>query len=514
MQTWDDILATAVVGTEQREFKLVAREDELGSLLAQINSADREVSLLSAAAVVALYRNAGAAAPVDTQALPEACSEDDVSRGSRATGRHLAMMLNGEFDDVLPEFLEALAKAGRRVPEELLPALLDHGHLKPSQRRAIAAVLGRRGVWLAAQNPEWAYATPRDEKDVWETGSQEERLYLLGHLRSVDPAKALELLATTWSQESAKDRTYFLARLAIGLSSSDEAYLNQGLQDRSADVRRQARGLLAGLPNSEFSQRVKAVASQMLSFKKPLIGKARIEVTLPEDPVAWLKANGVEIDLPRIAPTKAFGPKGGSLQEIVSLTPITHWKELWQKSPAEIIRAAQESEWSESFPVAFGIAARRDGDPEWIEALLANATNDPEHPPPPELAANMAADSREVLILKALKSESNGLSDGDTLRLLMVHRNPWSDQLTRAVVASIRKRINQGKDKIADWQTKAAMKIFALRISPALSDEMSINWPAQSDSWSGWSRYVDAFQSVLAFRRDMHRAISEKEEES
>ena len=54
MQTRDDILATAVVGTEQRELKLVARDDDLGHLLGQINNTDRESSLLSAAAVLAL----------------------------------------------------------------------------------------------------------------------------------------------------------------------------------------------------------------------------------------------------------------------------------------------------------------------------------------------------------------------------------------------------------------------------------------------------------------------------
>ena len=101
MQTWDDILATAVVGTEQRELKLAAREDELGRLLAQINNTDREGLLLSAASVVGLYRSAGVAPPVDTQPLPEACDQDEANRGNRASGQHLALMLEGEFREVL-----------------------------------------------------------------------------------------------------------------------------------------------------------------------------------------------------------------------------------------------------------------------------------------------------------------------------------------------------------------------------------------------------------------------------
>lgn len=507
MQTWDDILATAVVGTEQREFRLAAGEDELGRLLAQVNNTDREGSLLSAASVVALYRSAGVTPPVDTQPLPEACGQDETSRGSVASGQHLALMLDGEFREVLPEWLAAMNRARKRVPEEHLPALLDHGRFEPALRGIIVAVLGRRGEWLAAQNPDWLYATQRDEKNVWETGSREERLLLLEHLRSVDPTKARELLETTWLQESAKDRAVFLEKLTVGVNSSDESFLNEALQDRSVEVRRVARVLLAGLPNSEFSRRLKKLANQVLSFKKPLIGKARIEAALPEDPIAWLKANGIEIDNPPRNAAQSMGPKGWALKELISLIPITHWNERWQKSPIEIIRASDESEWRESLAVGFTTAAQRDRDPDWIEVLVSFTLT--------QLAAYLPAARLEALILRLLKSESAALSDSHpALPLLTAHRSPWSDQLSRAVVNSIKKRINQGKDKIVDWRTKAVLGEFARYVSPALYDELAQGWPMESESWPGWSKGVDAFQSLLAFRRDMHRAISEKEQTS
>ena len=512
MQTWDDILATAVVGTEQREPRVVAREDELGSLLAQMSSTDREGLLLSAASIVGLYRSAGVAPPADTQPLLEACDEDDASRVNRTSGQHLALMLEGEFTEVLPEWLAAVSSAHKRVPEELLPALFERGREELSLRESIVAVMGRRGAWLASQNPDWVYATPREEKDVWETGTREERLLLLNQLRSVDPAKARELLATTWSQESAQDRAAFLDKLSTGLNSSDEPFLNEALNDRSRDVRRVARILLAVLPDSELSRRYKELANEILSFKKPLIGKARIEVALPDDPIAWLNAKDFEIDnLPRGVSSKALGPKGWALKEIVSLTPISHWSELWQKSPGEIIRAGFESEWRSSFAFGFAIAAGRFRDPDWIEALILFAPNDPEQPRSIELPSHLPAARLEALIMNSLKSEATGLSDGPSYQLLMFHRRPWSDQLSRTVVKSIKKRINQGKDQTPDWQTKAALKLYAQRISPAMYDELASGWPTESEAWANWSRYVDAFQSLLAFRRDMHRAITEKE---
>jgi len=512
MQIWDDILATAVVGTEQRELKLATREDELGSLLAQIDHTDREGSLLSAASVLALYRSAGVAPPADAHSLPEVCSNDDAIRASEASGQHLALMLEGEFREVLPEWLTAMSKARQRVPEEHLPALLDHGLMEISLRRMIADVVGQRGEWLAAQNPEWHYATRREDKDVWEMGSREERLLLLEHLRTVDPTNTRELLTTTWPQESAKDRVALLEKFAIGLSSSDEPFLNEALHDRSVEVRRAVRTLLAGLPNSDFSRRLQELAHQILSFKKPLIGKARIEVTLPEDPIAWLNSNDIEIDTPPRSASQSVGPKAWALKEMISLIPVAHWTEFWKRTPIEIIRAGDESEWRESFALGFVTAARRDRDPDWIQALVFFTATDPKQPPLTDLVAYLPAARLEALSLDALKSESAELHSA--LPLLLAHRSAWSDQLSRAVVKSIRKRIGGGKDNIADWQTKAALKQFARYVSAALYDELASGWPAESESWSGWSRGVNAFQTLLAFRRDMHRAISEKEQNS
>jgi hypothetical protein len=517
MQTWDELLATAVVGTEQRELKLAVRDDdELGQLLAHINNADREGSLLTAAAVLALYRSAGVAPPVDTQPAPEACAPDEKQRGSAASGQHLALMLDGQFREVLPEWLAAMNTAQRRVPEESLPALLDHGLADPGLRNMITAVLGQRGEWLAAQNPDWLYANRRDEKEVWETGSREERLLLLENVRSTDPAKARELLATTWPEESAKDRVAFLEKLAIGLNAGDEQFLNEALHDRSVEVRRVARTLLAGLPSSDFSRRLQALVKPVMSFKKPLIGKARIEVALPnDDPVAWLKANDVEIGSPPQNTTRSFGPKAWYLKEVISLVPITHWSKLWAKSPLAIVKAADESEWHESFILGFVTAVQRDRDPDWIEALVAFTASDPKQTPLLELVRYLPASRLEALSLRALESQADGLSDGHpAFHLLLAHRSAWSDQLSRSVVSSIKTRIAKGHDNTVDWQTKSALKKFARYVSPALYDELAAGWPTDSVSWSNWSKGVDAFQSLLAFRRDMHRAISEKEQRS
>ncbi len=64
----------------------------------------------------------------------------------------------GEYPQLLPEWLQAVAVAQRRVPEEALPDLLDFGQARRELHEAISGVLGQRGRWLARLNPDWECA--------------------------------------------------------------------------------------------------------------------------------------------------------------------------------------------------------------------------------------------------------------------------------------------------------------------------------------------------------------------
>src|SRR5688572_20813315 len=188
---------------------------------------------------------------------------------------------------------------------------------------------------------------------------------------------------------------------------------------------------------------------------------------------------------------------------------------MWAKSPLEIVKAADESDWHESFILGFVTAVQRDRDPDWIEALVAFTSSDPKQTPLLELVRYLPASRLEALSLHALKAQAEGLSDDHpAFHLLLAHHSAWSDSLSRAVVSSVKTRISKGHDNIGDWRTKSLLKQFARYVSPALYDELASDWPTESVSWSNWSKGVDAFLSLLAFRRDMHRAISEREQRS
>src|SRR5689334_9964548 len=159
MNLWEDIVTTATLGTERRAFAPPPDAGPLGALLARIDPADREGALLAAAAAAALYRRAGRIPARTDQPAPLACTMDDLSACPPRATLRLAAMLEGTHQGLLPEWLAALAAARRRAPDALLPDLLELGRAQADLRAAILPALGARGRWLAAQNPDWSYAS-------------------------------------------------------------------------------------------------------------------------------------------------------------------------------------------------------------------------------------------------------------------------------------------------------------------------------------------------------------------
>ncbi|HEX5083719.1 MAG TPA: DUF5691 domain-containing protein, partial [Blastocatellia bacterium] len=294
MSLWTEITNTALIGCERKPLSLNGASGKLGDLLGRLDQSDREGALFGAAAAVSLYVRAGSLSLKDEQPLPEASDPDDAPRCGEQSAIRLEMMLRGEYKELLPEWLAKTAAAGRRAPEELLTLLLNTGRTMEDISGEILSVLGARGRWLAAQNPDWAYAIGVFDETLWETGSSQQRAAVLAELRKRDAARARELLASNWAQESPKDRADFLEALKYGLSIDDEAFLEAALDDRRKEVRGVAVDLLARLPESALRRRMIERVRPLITFKLNKLKRKTIEVTLPETCDKAMQRDGVD----------------------------------------------------------------------------------------------------------------------------------------------------------------------------------------------------------------------------
>ena len=210
---FSELTQVALLGTERHALSVATGDSVLERLLAQLDLNRREEALLSAAALSGLCEEIGRLLPRDRAPAPEPCAPEGSPRMNERAGSLFLRVLGGEYPDLLPECLALSTREGRLAVPESLPELLSAGQAKPEWREAILPVLGRRGHWLAAQNPQWSWANgaAADDESIWQVGESAARLLFLQRLRRTNPGRARELLASTWKEESSEDRTGFVS---------------------------------------------------------------------------------------------------------------------------------------------------------------------------------------------------------------------------------------------------------------------------------------------------------------
>lgn len=402
--------------------------------------------LLGQAALATVRARAGYR-PVTCEPIAPAPAET----APAAPSRHLEMILGGEHAELLPEWLATAAHAGFRVPARLLPELLGKGRSDRSLRRLIAAACGRRGMWLAMRNPDWAYLVLEAGGD-WETGARGQRLAYLTDLRATDPAAALDTLRQTWNTETAPDRAAFLHVLAAGLSLADEEFLEQALDDRGKDARQIAADLLATLPGSAYGRRMAERARQ--------IGLGET-VSPPYD--ATMRRDGI--------------PEKGRLRELVARTPLSVW-------PPDALRLVAGDEYETDLLDGWTRAAIRQRDVGWARALPAT----------PESLAVLPADERRAGYARLIRD----VEDGQRLmKLFEAVPGPWEGELAEAVVDTFARR---GERDPRSWVLTHLCKLAAARLVPDTDPRLEA---LGRDSWP-----LAELAATLRFRHDMLKELS------
>ncbi|HET7091694.1 MAG TPA: DUF5691 domain-containing protein [Anaerolineae bacterium] len=396
----------------------------------------------------------------------------------------------------MSEWLAALGLTQKRVPEESLPALLDLGKAQPDVREAILPVLGERGLWLAAQSPDWDYALGGDDAAAWQTGSLPIRLMLLQKLRRSDTTRARELMASTWPTDAPDERTAFLAACAINLGTDDEPFLEAALDDRRKEVRRMAADLLAQLPESRLCGRMLDRLRPLLTLTRGL--KPNIEVTLPAECDKGMLRDGVE---PK--PPSGMGEKAWWLQQILGAVPPSIWSQTWRTSPKDLVQAAGRGEWRMMLLQGWAVAAMRQRDTEWIEALLADflAHNELAQAQP---AFEGLDDSRkEAFVLSLLHSNPSLQPMQLAYHFLLRCRHPWSVALSRAVLDSLQRHTSNG-----DIGPQFGWSPFLLEVARYMNPELIAEAESRlhEAAVSGIDA-IDNFLNLLRFRYDMLKEI-------
>lgn len=267
-----------------------------------------------------------------------------------AGARLLAQLLAGQHRELLPEALERLAQAGATLSAELLPAALSCPD--PALRERLRPVLGPRGAWLAAQNPAWAWLAGEpalaDPEAAWlgvDIGAREAALRML---RRQDPQEGRVRLLASWAGERPEDRARLLPALEEGLSMLDEPLLEDALDDRASAVRAAAARLLARLPASRWSLRMRARAEDCLHhhaaaagrLERLLTGPSRVTLHPPDTFTRSLARDGLT------EPGEhGLGAPEWWLVQILAAVPPQHWQRRLRVEPAALLALLGPEQW-------------------------------------------------------------------------------------------------------------------------------------------------------------------------
>ena len=465
-------------------------------------------ALLDAAAVALIYRRAGVTPSSGHERVPAAPAETDPAIPA-AAGARLARILAGSApgggahaQDLLAEWLAAAARRGGFVPPGTLPALFDAGRRNVSLRPDLARVAGRRGSWLAGRHPDWRWlldeapGSAPDDPETWETGSTGERLAYLTRLRGADPDAARELLTAAWPGEPSENRARFLAVLEVGLSATDDTFLDSALDDRRAQVREAALELLHRLPGSALGRRMAGRAETAVRIQRRALGRDRLIVTPPGELDRDLRRDGAGA-----TPARGVGASAWLLAEIVAGTPLGTWTVRFGREPAAILELARGHDWETPLLRGWAKAAIAQRDRTWAAALVAADAHNAAAGlgeavrwelhlllPPGELART-AAD-----LLRRDDERAN--------RLLALHAGGWPDELAVAVIETIGRRSRGDRHS---WQLAELCRYAAPAMPPRfaahvaeLADQLDRE-PADASR----VRPVAMLARVLTFRHDM-----------
>ncbi len=513
---WTELEAAALLGTERRAFTPPPLPGPLGAVVGGLDGRPPEQRLLGTAATLATVRRAGRRFGSDAAARPDRAPEESRPRCAPAAGARLGSMLAGDATDLLPEWLGALERAGGRVPEEHLPALLDRARADLDLRPAILAVIGERGRWLARLNSDWSYVetadvaapVPADAEAIWQTGTGEQRGALLRRLRAIDPARARELATTTWATDTPAERAAFVEALEVGLGPDDEPFLESALDDRRKDVRTAAAELLTRLPASRLVRRMQERIAPCLGLegidppRSAAAPFARVE--LPEACDRAMIRDGIELKPGR----PGIGERAWWLGEILGRIPPVHWTQAWGQSPAEIVAAALKSPWKDPLYPALIAAARRSADADWIEALLPHCRL---AGPGLEVGGVIAAlpeGRREALALALLRDEGREGPLADDLMLLLEHvPAPWGEALAEEVLERVRRRL--ATERYFGYEVMRFLMVLrrCAPAGPAL--QAAARWALRGqDGPPTDQRPYEEFLALLQFRVDMIGELS------
>lgn len=449
-----DLHKIALIGTaRQADISSAVQPQWGGELFASVQVDSPEDKILIAAAIETLGYRCGTIGAGEISLPKGSPIESQPIASAKLAGPIGQALASGDVELCL-DFLHDLRQANMTLPAILLPLALDTKNDR--LREGLETVIGERGRWLAEQNPAWGWVFTGHQslshEDLealhyqWQRASFAERLRALQRVRRYDADLGREWATVDFGKNKAEHRSAIAECLEHGLSESDEPFLNELLNDRSVPVRQAAAKLLALLPQSALSIRMRQRAESVLmrDAQSP-IDVLKLRVEAPEDLDKSWERDGI--------PRKVSGgrsPRAVWLESLFSLVPPNYLSQHLAAKPAEILHAMQNVDYDVAMIVGITNAALKysETQPEcttwfrplwdyWCERFLrAKKSTDLQREE--ELLRQLMARVPEIeAIIEPILEEQAAKGELTFVRMLVYLPRPWSSRFAEKFIATV-----------------------------------------------------------------------------
>lgn len=489
---WNNIVNTVLLGTGKKQL----RKDDLPPALSAVadtvlgnKSLDVETQFLHLAAIALNYRQSGVTALQDSSVTLEPAPAEVLPYCSPAAWQALHTAIDMGLQALILYWMEACAAAQQLAPPEFIPTLMDMAIREKQWRNIAVIVCGKRGEWLGQLNPEWAFKKAETNEERWQTGSLEERKQVLSSIRQENPAQAREWLQQTWSQENAATRAELLKVLQINAGEEDVPWLETLLTDKSSKVKDETWTLLKQLPTSAIIQAYWQLLQQSITpSKKGLLNRKSldIELQLPSD--KRIADSGIQL----LSSSKSVSDDAFILYQLTTYVPPVWWENYLQTDKKGVITYFNNTELTQQFNQALGLAAIRFKDLEWLQLILKESKEFFK-----DALQALPVHEQEAYALRFFEKEPQFL-----IRFLSERDYEWGLPLTRELFKWIAKNPYQYNRNFFDKQVQN----IPLSIAGEL-ESFAPDLPAYQATWNNTTEHI---KRLLTCKAAINKAFINK----
>jgi hypothetical protein len=309
--------------------------------------------LLRQLGVRGMKRLAGFIPLVSEEALPEPAAEDEMALCDEATANQFIWLIKSSFNGLRATWLLKFAETDQRLPDELLPVLMDSYRSRFGTPSYLLDTVGNRARWLAevSQNYQWRWFNSERSKDTksFSLGTRFGRHAEYRQLRQDEPEQAQIWLDKHWPYVSFNDRLNIVKIIRENLQDSDLSFLKAQTrwldEEQEAETLQEIWYMLSLLKPETFADMIQEIL-QVVDLDYMGQGCS------PVLDFCWSNSFlGKQQYIKRDAPLKLIQqyPWANTIPQLIRLVPLDYWLGKWRVSAEDLLNGARQGLNSDIF---------------------------------------------------------------------------------------------------------------------------------------------------------------------